>query len=238
MDPLRKLGFGENDPLRRLGFYGGGNADDPLQRIFKAAEDMEEALALAEQKRQKAEEEKNKVIQMKALKGDVGPIGPQGPAGPAGPQGRDGKDGPKGDIGPAGPQGFKGEQGPSGLEGPEGPQGPMGPMPKHKIKDDRIAFEVEPGVWGEWVSFTNVTQYMTGTQQDRKPKLQWIDYASGYSVEPTLLQTIADGDVYEYTYTNGTLYRLVPSGAAVDSFYKRFESGVLSGLVIEKTIKI
>jgi hypothetical protein len=53
-----------------------------------------------------------------------------------------------------------------------------------------------------------------------------------------LLETIADGDVYQYTYTNGTLYRLVPSGAAVDSFYKRFDNSVLSGLVIQKTIKI
>ena len=225
------------DPLAKLGLAR--KKADPLDTLFKSVQRE------LEEKQRRLEEETNKVIQLETLKGDAGPMGPpgkdgdRGPAGPQGPQGLDGKQGPKGDIGPAGPQGFKGEQGPSGLEGPEGPEGPMGPMPKHKIKDDRISFEVEPGVWGEWVSFTNVTQYMTGAQpSDRKPKLQWIDYASGYSVEPTLLQTIADGDVYEYTYTNGTLYRLVPSGAAVDSFYKRFESGVLSGLVIEKTIKI
>lgn len=234
LDPLAKLGFGEKDPLRRLGFYGGGNADDPLKRMLKIADDAEKALAL----QKKAEEERNKVVQLRGQKGDVGPIGPQGPQGPAGPQGKDGKDGPKGDIGPAGPQGFKGDQGPSGSEGKEGPQGPMGPMPKHKIKDNRIAFEEAPGVWGEWIHFNTITQYTGGSSLDRKTKLQWIDYASGYSAEPTLLQTIADGDVYEYTYTNGTLYRLVPSGAAVDSFYRRFESGVLSGLVIEKTIKI
>ena len=66
----------------------------------------------------------------------------------------------------------------------------------------------------------------------------WTDYATGFSSAPVLLTTIADGDVYEYTYVNGTLYRLVPSGSAVDSFYTTFASGVLSGLVAEKQISI
>lgn len=231
MDPLQKLGFtGEKDSLRRLGFVGGGLAEDPFQRILKAAEKLDKAL-----------EEESKAKQLKALKGEQGPEGPEGPRGyqgPAGPQGRDGKDGPKGDIGPQGPKGFDGVAGPQGIQGVEGEQGPIGPMPKHKIKDERIAFEIEPGVWGEWVAFTNITQYNTGAPDNRKQKLNWSDYAIGYSAEPTLLQTIADGDVYEYTYTNGSLYRLVPSGSAIDSFYKRFENGVLTGLVVQKTIKI
>ena len=66
----------------------------------------------------------------------------------------------------------------------------------------------------------------------------WIDYATGFSSVPVLLTTIADGDVYEYTYENGTLYRLVPSGSAVDSFYTTFSGGVLSGLVAEKQISV
>jgi len=52
------------------------------------------------------------------------------------------------------------------------------------------------------------------------------------------LQTIATGDVYQYTYTNGTLYRLVPSGSEPDAFYKKFIGGVLSGLVAKKQISI
>ena len=234
-DSLRKLGFGEKDPLKRLGFVGGGNDSDPIKRIFKIAKAAEDAKALEAQQRR-----------LKALKGAAGPVGPQGERGPkgeqgpAGMQGRDGKDGPQGEIGPQGPKGFDGVAGPQGIAGAEGPEGPTGPMPKHKIKDDTICFEVSPGVWGESISFSNIIQYVTGAESSatRKPKLQWIDYASGYSSEPTLLETIADGDVYQYTYTNGTLYRLVPSGAAVDSFYKRFENSVLSGLVIQKTIKI
>lgn len=69
-------------------------------------------------------------------------------------------------------------------------------------------------------------------------ELTWIDYVTGFSAIPTLLTTIADGDVYEYTYSNGTLYRLVPSGSAVDSFYTTFSGGVLSGLVAEKQQRI
>ena len=68
--------------------------------------------------------------------------------------------------------------------------------------------------------------------------LTWIDYVTGFSSDPTLLQTITEGEVYEYTYPNGTLYRLIPYDSAVDSFYRNFSSGVLSGLVAQKQITI
>lgn len=84
--------------------------------------------------------------------------------------------------------------------------------------------------------------YITSTNvQDALEEVslpKWIDYTTGFSATPTLLQTIADGDVYEYTYTNGTLYRLVPSGAEDDAFYSAFSGGVLSGLVASKRIEI
>lgn len=232
-DPLRKLGFGEKDPLKRLGFVGGGNDSDPIKRIFKIAKAAEDAEALEAHQRR-----------LKALKGAAGPAGPQGEKGPrgeqgpSGVQGRDGKAGPQGEIGPQGPKGFNGIAGPQGIAGVEGLEGPMGPMPKHKIKDDRIAFEVEPGVWGEWIEFKNIIQYQTGSESGKKQKLQWSDYAIGYSISPTLVTTIAEGSVYLYTYTNGTLYRLVPSGSEVDAFYKNFNGSTLSGLVSKKTIKI
>ena len=71
---------------------------------------------------------------------------------------------------------------------------------------------------------------------------KWLDYATGFSVEPLLLSTIAAGDVYEYKYgelpTQLTLYRLVPSGSADDAFYTTYASGALSGLVAKKEIII
>lgn len=66
----------------------------------------------------------------------------------------------------------------------------------------------------------------------------WIDYATGFSLPPVLTQSIASGDVYTYTYSNGTLYRLVPSGSGPDAFYRVFSSGVLSDLVVTKGIEI
>ena len=237
-DPLKRLGFGEKDPARRLGFVGGGLSDDPLQRILKLSDQQEQAKIKEAKKRLEAQRLES-LRGPQGIQGPEGPEGPRGPEGPQGVQGRDGSQGPKGDVGSPGLQGFRGEQGPQGLEGPEGPPGPMGQMPRHKIKDDQICFEKGPGVWGEWITFQNITQYMTGAQpSSTKAKFTWIDYATGFTSTPVLLTTIADGDVYEYTYTNGTLYRLVPSGSAIDSFYKYFIDGVLSKLVAEKQIRI
>lgn len=67
---------------------------------------------------------------------------------------------------------------------------------------------------------------------------EWIYLVTGYSSEPTFTQTISDGDVYTYTFKNGTLFRLVPSGSAVDSFYSGFSSGILTGLVASKGVSI
>lgn len=64
----------------------------------------------------------------------------------------------------------------------------------------------------------------------------WSDYAMGYSSDPVSLGNVSDGEVFEYTYTNGTLYRLVPSGSAVDSFYTTFDGTTLSGLLVQKPI--
>lgn len=66
---------------------------------------------------------------------------------------------------------------------------------------------------------------------------KWIDYATGFSSLPSLLETIAAGDVYEYTYSNGTLYRLVATDGS-DKFFSSFSSPTLSGLVSEKAITI
>lgn len=65
----------------------------------------------------------------------------------------------------------------------------------------------------------------------------WMTLARGWDSVPTFLQTIADGDVYQYDYTGSrTFYRLVPSGSAVDAFYSGFSGGVLSGLIASKEI--
>ena len=69
--------------------------------------------------------------------------------------------------------------------------------------------------------------------------LTWTDYATGFSVEPTLLETIAEGDVYEYTYNGGTnAYRLV--GNPTDAFYSNYDAATdtLTGLLAEKQINI
>jgi len=69
--------------------------------------------------------------------------------------------------------------------------------------------------------------------------LKWIDYTTGFkpATLPTLIETIPEGDVYEYTYSNGILYRLVAVDGR-DLFYSSFSSPTLSGLVSEKETTI
>ena len=64
----------------------------------------------------------------------------------------------------------------------------------------------------------------------------WIEYAANFLTPPVFLETISGGDVYEYTYSSGTLYRLV--GEAEDSFYSTFNTPNLSGLVISRDLNI
>jgi hypothetical protein len=174
-------------------------------------------------------------IGQKGEKGETGPQGAQGPVGPVGPQGPKGEKGERGQQGPLGPTG---PQGPQGKDGKNGKDGRNGRIPRHKISDGMVAFEISPDKYGEWIRFTQTNNYYSGGGGAAGSQLKWTDYATGFSATPTLLQTIADGDVYEYTYTNGTLYRLVPSGSEDDAFYSAFSGGVLSGLVASKRIEI
>jgi len=75
--------------------------------------------------------------------------------------------------------------------------------------------------------------------------LKWIDYATGFSTVPSVIDTVdntnwsEEGDVYEYTYSNGTLYRVI--GSTIDAFYNTFNAvanPALTGLVAQKSITI
>ena len=83
-------------------------------------------------------------------------------------------------------------------------------------------------------------EFSTGDLRGTNASLsnEWIYLVTGYASEPTFTQTISDGDVYTYTFKNATLFRLVPSGSAVDSFYRDFTGGVLSNLVASKGVSI
>lgn len=166
--------------------------------------------------------------------GDQGPRGAAGPQGPKGDKGERGEPGQPGAKGDKGPKGDKGEKGDPGAQGKKGADGRSGRIPRHKIQNGAIAFEQRPGEFGEWIKFNMTNQYYSGGRG-----LTWTDYATGFSVEPTLLETIAEGDVYEYTYNGGTnAYRLV--GNPTDAFYSNYDAATdtLTGLLAEKQINI
>jgi hypothetical protein len=208
---------------------------DQISKIKLVKGDKGERVLLGEKGERGPEGEKGD----RGLDGQTGPQGPQGPQGPVGPQGPQGPKGEKGERGPEGPMGPTGPQGPQGKDGKDGRDGRNGRIPRHKISDGMVAFEISPDQYGEWIRFTQTNNYYSGGGGGAATtQLKWTDYATGFSATPTLLQTIANGDVYEYTYTNGTLYRLVPSGSEQDAFYTAFSGGVLSGLVASKRTEI
>ena len=168
------------------------------------------------------------------LQGEQGIQGPKGDTGAQGSQGLQGiqgEQGPKGERGEKGQKGDKGDRGERGPEGKKGQDGKPGRIPRHKIQNGAIAFEQRPNEYGEWVRFTQTNQYISGGGAK-----SWIDYATGYTTEPTLIETIAEGDVYSYNYDGKTLYRLV--GNPIDAFYSNYSGGSFSGLVVQKSITI
>jgi len=163
--------------------------------------------------------------------GIQGPKGDTGAQGSQGLQGVQGEQGPKGERGEKGQKGDKGDRGERGPEGKKGQDGKPGRIPRHKIQNGAIAFEQRPNEYGEWIRFNQTNQYISGGGGKT-----WIDYATGFSEEPTLVDTIAAGDVYLYNYDGKILYRLVSD--PIDAFYSVFSGGTLSGLVVQKSMTI
>ena len=169
-----------------------------------------------------------------SLQGEQGIQGPKGDTGAQGSQGLQGvqgDQGPKGERGEKGRKGDKGDRGERGPEGKKGQDGKPGRIPRHKIQNGAIAFEQRPNEYGEWIRFTQTNQYISGGGGKT-----WIDYATGFTTDPVLLETIAEGDVYSYTYGSSTLYRII--GVSSDNFYQNYSSGSFSGLVAQKQITI
>ena len=182
----------------------------------------------------------------KGEQGAIGETGPQGLTGERGPEGKPGKDGrdgkdgkqgktgergPKGDTGPSGPSGV-GMRGPAGRDGIDGKDGKDGEVPDHQVKDDRIRFKKPNDNWGKWLDLKAITNvYSGGAIQAQKA---WIDYAVGYSEEPVLLGSFGIGEVYQYNYTDNTLYRVI--GTSSDIFYSLFADGVATNIVAQRAL--
>ena len=179
--------------------------------------------------------------------GEAGPAGPKGQKGEPGAKGEQGDRGPQGIQGPAGKQGPKGPKGEKGDRGERGPQGKAGPkgrdgrIPRHKIQGGRIAFEIAPDRFGDWITFQQTHNYYGGggsTSQVIQDVKRWGDYATNWSSAPVFEATISAGDVYRYSFSDGTLYRLIGSSPYSDAFYSEFDGTSVSGLVVERGMSV
>jgi len=117
--------------------------------------------------------------------------------------------------------------------GSPGPQGPMGPA--------GIGVPAG-GDTGQVLGKVDGTSYNTEwVDQQSGPAGQmsyWMSLARGFSSIPTQIATIATGQVWEYTYINGTLYRFIADDLSEDSFYENWNGAIVSGLVATKQISI
>jgi hypothetical protein len=188
----------------------------------------------------------DKVQTVEKLQGPKGDKGDQGEQGLPGIQGLQGERGERGEQGPAGPIGKDGKPGKDGKDGDDG----VSVVDADVDVDNHLVLKLSDGseidagsLEGLFVSNgeTSIYNSMTtssGTGSDvvAQETYTWIDYAAGFSSDPTFVETIASGDVYQYTYGSTTLYRLV--GTSEDSFYSGFSSPTLSGLVISRGLSL
>lgn len=162
--------------------------------------------------------------------GETGPRGPKGEKGDKGDKGDQGIQGQNGAIGLKGPKGDKGDKGEQGPAGKKGADGKAGRIPRHKIQNGAIAFEIRPNEYGEFVRFNMTNQYLSGGGGGKT----WIDYAVGFDEEPILLGSFGIGEVYQYNYTDSTLYRVI--GTTSDIFYSVFADGVATNIVAQRAL--
>ncbi len=133
--------------------------------------------------------------------GEQGPQGPQGEPGPkgdAGPQGEKGDPGPRGEQGEPGPRGEKGDTGSTGLpgsKGRDGKDGRMGRMPRHRVRDGAIQFEMRPNEYGEPLPFQQVNQYYSGGGQG----VSGYEFTAGFVDRTSGGAPTTIGDNVQYT---------------------------------------
>ena len=99
------------------------------------------------------------------------------------------------------------------------------------------------GLSADYALFTNnVSAAAFYGDGSRLKILDWMTLVRGYNTTPTLLATIATGDVHTYVYnsspSNVTYYRYIATDGTVDAFYTYYSGSTLSGLVASKSITI
>lgn len=169
--------------------------------------------------------------------------------GEKGDQGEQGIQGPKGEQGDRGEQGSTGPEGKAGRDGVDGKDGQDGQDGVSVVDaeidvDNHLVLKLSDGSEVDAGSLENLSSIgqeiyasvSAGGITSADQTYTWIDYASGFTSNPTFVETIASGDVYSYVYGSTTLYRLV--GTSEDSFYESFSSPTLSGLVISRGLSI
>lgn len=134
--------------------------------------------------------------------------------------------------------GIDGKDGKDGI----GIKGEKGDKPDHKWVGTKLSFEKPNGEWGDLVDLkgkdgktgNSFIQYSNGGNVYLKT---WTDYATRWTVAPTLYDTQPTYDVYEYTYGTTKYYRkvLTTYDPEEDKF---FSDTALTILIVSRALSI
>ncbi len=122
--------------------------------------------------------------------------------------------------------------GTGGAQGPPGPPGADGVG----IPAGGIAGQVLSKVDGsdyntQWVTPSSISDPYGFASY-------WMTLARGFSSIPSQIGVTGTGDVWEYNYSNGTLYRYIATDLSLDAFYTTWDGSNVSGLVTQKEITL
>lgn len=130
--------------------------------------------------------------------------------------------------GPQGDPGLQGAPGPAGEDGKDGQDG-QDATAADLIDDNTIVLSK---TWSSQKIDKTIENEISNALIEVNAGLRWIDYVTSYVTTPIQLATIASGDVFQYDYSNRTLYRLV--GTTDDAFYSNWDGVDVSGIISSK----
>lgn len=83
---------------------------------------------------------------------------------------------------------------------------------------------------------TRISDLATAIGNDVKEIKNWAYYVNLYSVEPTTIATLPNGEVLQYTLDSVTRYRFVPTiyNPTQDAFYANFDGVNLTNLITKR----
>lgn len=98
-----------------------------------------------------------------------------------------------------------------------------------------LDFNIVDGAMGQVLTTNGSGVFTFANIPGGTAQLSWADYTTNWQSEPAWVATIAQGEVYQYVYSNQVAYRLIPATSNdADSFYRSFSNNTLTTLLAKR----